>query len=190
MRMQEIPRSQNRIRRRPIIKTSQDPVVLREPQQSGLTREQYLELLKTARKMHKALAYLAMRALVSTGIRPQELLALTVEEVKTGEIRTAERVIHLPDSLREELLHYARRNGVSGGAIFVGKTGTITAMSTVREQIKAVSQAAGLEGIEVSARTLVKLYEATRSELMAQVTEKLVLEQLDREQAEHGWTAE
>ena len=187
--MQEIPRSQNQIRRRPVVKTSQDPVVLREPQRSELTREQYLALLKTARKMRKTLAYLAMRAPVSAGIRPQELLALTVEEVKTGEIETSERVIHLPDSLREELLNYARRNGVSGGAIFVGKTGTITAMSTVREQIKAVSRAAGLDNSAVTVKALVKLYETTRAELMAETVKQLMQEQLDREQAEHGWEA-
>ena len=50
-----------------------------------------------------------------------------------------------------------------------------------------MTRAADIEGIEVSARTLVKLYEATRAELMAQVTEKLMLEQLEQEQAEHGW---
>ena len=188
--MQEIPRSQNRIRRRPVTQTSREPAFSPEPAPKELTREQYLALLKTARKMHKALAYLAMRALVSTGIRPQELLALTVEEVQAGEIRTAERVIHLPDSLREELLGYARRNGVSGGAIFVGKTGTITAMSTVREQIKAVSRAAGMDDIAVTAKALQKLYETTRAELMGETVQRLLQEQLEREQAEHGWAAE
>ena len=185
--MQEIPRSQNQIRRRPVTQTPREPAFIPEPAPKELTREQYLELLKTARQMRKVLAYLAMRAFVSTGIQQQELLALTVEEVQTGEIRTAERVIRLPDSLREELLNYARRNGASGGAIFVGKAGTITALSTVREQIKAVSRAAGMEDIEVSARTLAKLYEATRSELMAETVQRLMQEQLEREQAEHGW---
>ena len=185
--MQEIPRSQNQIQRRPVKQALREPAFTPEPAPKELTRDQYLDLLKTARKMRKVLAYLAMRAIVSTGIWPQELLALTVEEVQTGEIQTADRIIHLPDSLREELLDYARRNGVSSGAIFVGKEAPVTAWPTVREQIRAVTRAADIEGIEVSARTLVKLYEATRAELMAQVTEKLMLEQLEQEQAEHGW---
>ena len=185
--MQEIPRSQNRIQRRPVPQAPKKLAFTPEPVAKELTRDQYLELLKTARKMRKVLAYLAMRAIVSTGIWPQELLALTVEEVGTGEIRTADRVIHLPDSLREELLGYARRNGVSSGAIFVGKEAPVTAWPTVREQIRAVCRAAGLEGIEVSARTLVKLYETTRAELMAETVKQLMQEQLDREQREHGW---
>ena len=185
--MQEIPRSQNRIQRRPVKQIHKEPMSVSESVPKELTRDQYIELLKTARKMRKVLAYLAMRAIVSTGIWPQEFLALTVEEVGTGEIWTADRTVHLPDSLREELLGYARRNGVSSGAIFVGKEAPVTAWPTVREQIRAVCRAAGMEGVEVSARTLVKLYETTRAELMAQVTEKLLLEQLDEEQREHGW---
>ena len=185
--MQEIPRSQNQIRRRPVKQAQREPAFITEPTSKDLTREQYLELLKMSRKMRKVLAYLAMRAFVSTGIQQQELLVLTVEEVKTGEIRTEDRTIRLPDSLREELLAYAQRNGVSGGAIFVGKAGATTALSTVRDQIRAVSRAAGLDDSAASARALLKLYETTRAELMAQGTEKLMMEQLDREQAKHGW---
>ena len=185
--MQEIIQVQGQTMTCPIQERSRKPVGAQVPQHSVLTRDQYLELLKTARKMRKVLAYLAMRAIVSTGIQQQELLALTVEEVRTGEITTAERTVHLPDSLREELLDYARRNGVTSGAIFVGKASAITALSTVREQIKAVSRAAGMEDSEVSVRTLQELYETTRAEMMAQVTEKLMMEQLDAEQREHGW---
>ena len=185
--MQEIPRSQNQIRRRPVVQTPREPAFTPEPAPKELTRDQYLELLKTARKMRKVLAYLAMRSFVSTGIQQQELLALTVEEVQTGEIKTADRVIHLPDSLREELLAYARRNGVSSGAIFVSRTGAPTSVITVRDQIRDVSRAAGIDDGATCARALQNLYKKTRAELMSQVMEKLMLEQLDEEQREHGW---
>ena len=185
--MQEIQRSQNQIRRHPVKQIRKEPMSVPESAPKELTREQYLELLKTAQKMCKALAYLAMRTFVSTGIQQQELLALTVEEVNTGEIQTADRVVHLPDSLREELLAYARRNGVSGGAIFVNKTGAPTSLITVRDQIRDVSRAAGIDDGATCARALQRLYETTRAELMAQVTERLMLEQLDEEQREHGW---
>lgn len=185
--MQEIIQVQGQTITRPIQERSRKPVDAQVPQHSALTRDQYLELLKTARKMRKVLAYLAMRAIVSTGIQQQELLALTVEEVKTGEVQTAERTIHLPDSLREELLAYAQRNGVSSGAIFVNKTGAPTSVVTVRDQIRDVSRAAGIDDGATSARALQNLYETTRSELMAEMTEKLMIEQLDAEQAEYGW---
>ncbi len=185
--MQEIPRSQERIQRRPVVQAPREPAFIPGPAPKELTRDQYLEMLKMAKHLRKELAYLAMRMFVSTGIQLQEFLALTVEEVQTGEITTAERTVHLPDSLREELLDYARRNGVSSGAIFVGKTGAITSLTTVREQIRAVSKAVGIEDSATCTRTLQRLYETTRAELMAETVRRLVLEQLDEEQREHGW---
>ena len=185
--MQEIPRSQNRIRRRAVIKEPQSAAVPQGQRTNGLTRDQYHDLLKMARNMRKILAYLAMRAFVSTGIQLQELLALTVEEVKTGEVRTADRIIHLPDSLREELLDYAQRNGVGSGVIFVGKAGAPVSAAAVREQIRAVGKAAGSDDGAVSVHSLQKLYETARADLMAKTVQRLMMEQLDREQAEHGW---
>ena len=185
--MQEIPRSQNQIRRRPAKQAPREPEFIPEPAPKELTREQYHDLLEMARSMRKVLAYLAMRTFVSTGIQQQELLALTVEEVKTGEIRTADRVIHLPDSLREELLAYARRNGVSSGAIFVNKNGAPTSVITVRDQIRDVSRTAGIDDGATCARALQNLYKTTRAELMAKTVQRLMQELLDKEQAEHGW---
>ena len=184
--MQEVFQVQQQPLRRPVRERAERPIVpQQEPQpQEELTREQYQELLKTAQQMHKELA---MRMLVGTGIQLQELLALTVEEVQGGEIQTSERTIHLPDSLREELLDYARRSGNASGLIFAGKTGTSLHMTTVRDHIRAVSQAVGLEDSAATAKALHNLYETTRAGLMVTTTERLMLERQDREQAEHGW---
>lgn len=189
--MQEVFQVQKQPVRRPVRERAERTVVpQQEPQpQEELTREQYQDLLKTAQQMHKELAYLAMRMLTGTGIQQQEFLALTVEEVQTGEVQTSERVIHLSNSLREELLDYARSNGVSSGLIFAGKTGTPISTVTVRDQIRAVSRAAGLDDSAATAKALQQLYETTWAELMAETTERLMLEQLDAEQADHGWVS-
>ncbi len=189
--MQEVFQVQQQPVRRPVRERTESPIVpQQEPQpQEELTREQYLELLKTAKRMGKEPAYLAMRMIVGTGIQIQELLALTVEEVQSGEITVTERIIHLPDSLREELLDYARSNGTESGLIFAGKTGTSIHITTVRNQIRSVSRAVGLDDSATTAKALQKLYETTRAGLMVQMTERLVLERLDREQAGHGWEA-
>lgn len=42
-------------------------------------------------------------------------------------------------------------------------------------------------GLEVDTRMLQKLYETTRVETVAKAAERLMREQLDREQAEQGW---
>ena len=186
--MQEVFQVQKQIRRRPVREEANKSIASQEPQhQEELTREQYLDLLKTAKRMHKELAYLAMRMFVSTGIQLQEFLALTVEDVQSGEITTSERVIHLADSLREELLDYARRSGSDSGLIFLCKTGVPLHMTTVRDQIRAVSRVAGLDDSAATAKELQNLFETTRAELMAVTVQRLMSERLDREQAEHGW---
>lgn len=186
--MQEVFQGQNQPAKRPIKRIDKGSIAHQEPQrQEGLTREQYKNLLKMAWHMRKMPAYLAMRMFVCTGVQMQDFLALTVEAVQTGEITTAERIIHLPDSLREELLEYARRSGVRSGAIFVGKAGATMGVATIRDQIRAVSRAAGLEDGMVTTKTLQKLYETTHAQLMAETVQRLMLEQLDAEQAEHGW---
>lgn len=185
--MQEIPRSQNRIQQRSIVKVPREFAFVPEPIPNEFDRDQYLTLLKMARQMRKEPAYLAMRMFVCTGIQLQEFLALTVEAVKTGEIQTAEKIIRLPDSLREELLDYAQRNGASGGAIFASRAGATLTAAALRRQLQTVSRAAGFDDGVVSVRALQKLYETTRAGLMAETTERLIAEQLDREQAEHGW---
>ena len=186
--MQEAFQVQKQPVRRPARERPRKPFCAQEPQpQEGLTRDQYIALLNRARHMRKALAYLAMRMFVCTGVQMQEFLALTVEDVQTGEITAAERVIRLPDSLREELLDHARRNGVRSGPIFVGRTDGRLNAATVRDQIRAVSRAAGLAGGAANVRALQKLYETTRSELMDKTVERLMLEQQEQEQTKHGW---
>ncbi len=186
--MQEVFQVQKQPARRPVQERTRPIAPQQEPQpQEELTREQYLDLLKTAQRRRKELAYLAMRMVVGTGIQIQELLALTAEEVRTGKITTAERTIHLPDSLREELLDYAQSNGTESGLIFVGKAGTPLHITTIRNQIRSVSRAVGLEDSAATARALLKLFETTRTGLMAETVQRLMMEQLDQEQAEHGW---
>ena len=153
-----------------------------EPSPAALTREEYLRLVATARAMGKPLAYLAMRAFACTDMEMAAFLALTVEAVRDG--TTA---VRLPDSLRQELLDYALHNGVRGGPIFVGRAGGTLNPTAIRQSIKAVSKAAGFGDGKACVRTLRKLYETTRAEITAQTGERLMLEQAEREQTEHGW---
>ena len=98
-----------------------------------------------------------------------------------------ERTIHLPNSLREELLDYALHNGIRSGKIFIGPRGGPLRVEIIRMNIKAVSRAAGFVDGVACARTLQKLYFVQRDELLSREAERLMLEQAEREQAEHGW---
>ena len=162
-------------------------IVKQEPSEKKISREEYLGLLAMAKRMRKPLAYVAMRTFACTGIEMSAFRALTVEEVRGGIIMDGERTIHLPNSLREELLDYALHNGIRSGKIFIGPRGAPLRVEIIRMNIKAVSRAAGFVDGVACARTLQKLYFAQRNELLSKEAERLMLEQIEKEQAEHGW---
>ena len=162
-------------------------IVRQEPSDKEISREEYLGLLAMAKRMHKPLAYAAMRTFACTGMQMSAFQALTVEEVRGGIITDGERTIRLPDSLREELLDYALHSGVRSGAIFIDKAGIPLKAEKIRMNIKAVSRAAGFADGVACARTLQKLYFAQRNELLSKEAERMMLAQADEEQAEHGW---
>lgn len=81
---------------------------------SELTREEYLQLLRTARKQGKEYLYLAIKMVGSTGCTMTELVDLTVEDVRESKMfvfrngerkyqasrRTATGVIELRSAVR------------------------------------------------------------------------------------------
>lgn len=87
-----------------------------------MTKEEYSRLLKAARAQNKPRLELVMRTLGGTGIRISELGYITVEAVKRGraEIRMKGkcRIVLLAEQLRAKLFAYARKQGISSGAVF------------------------------------------------------------------------
>ena len=162
-------------------------IVKQKPSEKAVSREEYLGLLAMAKRMRKPLAYAAMRTFACTGMEMAAFQALTVEDVRGGIIADGERTIRLPDSLREELLDYALHSGIRSGAIFVDKAGEPLKVEKIRMNIKAVTRAAGFADGVACARTLQKLYFGERDELLSREAERLMLEQAEQEQAEHGW---
>ena len=158
-------------------------IVKQEPSGKEISREEYLGLLAMAKRMCKPLAYVAMRTFACTGIKMSAFQALTAEEVRGGVITDGGRIIHLPNSLREELLDYALHNGIRSGKIFIGPRGAPLRVEIIRMNIKAVSRAAGFVDGVACVRTLQKLYFGERNELLSREAERLMLEQTDRERA-------
>ena len=164
-------------------------IVRQEPSDKEISREEYLRLLAMAKRLRKPLAYLAVRVYACTGIDTPALLAMTVEQVKEGIVPAEGRTIRLPDSLGEELLDYALHSGIRAGRLFIDRTGQPLNAGALRQRIKTVSRAAGFVNGVACARTLQKLYFAQRDELLSKEAERLMLEQIEKEQAEHGWEA-
>lgn len=133
-----------------------------ERSQGLLTREDYLWLLQTAREYGRKRAYLLIKTLVITGIRPREMAALTVDALRDGATWVTsygiQRRILIPEPLRTELLTYAAREGVSDGTLFVTQDGAPLLHSAVWKEIKRVCRETGLENDAGNPRVLHQLY--------------------------------
>lgn len=133
-----------------------------ERSQGLLSREDYLWLLQTAREYGKKRAYLLIKTLVITGIRPAEMVALTVEALRDGatwvtSYGTRRRIL-IPEPLRTELLAYAAGEGVSAGTLFVTQDGTPLLHSAVWKEIKRICRVTGLANDAGNPRVLHQLY--------------------------------
>lgn len=158
--------------------------------QPELTRNEYLRLLSTARALGRERAYLLVKVFVSTGLMLRDLPRLTVDAADAGKLVLSTAVIHIPEGLREELLDYAKREGVVSGPLFVTRTGRPLARAGVNAAIQALCRDARVPEEKANPRCLKKLYQATQASIRANVS--LLVEQvngrlLETEQLAIGW---
>ena len=162
--------------------------------QPELTREEYVQLLRTAKALDKERLYLLVKLFASTGLSVQELPNVTVEAVQKGEIvhfpHKVEQRVRIPECLRKELLGYIRRNGYTSGPIFQNKDGGPLNRTYVSIAIRRLCVEARIPEEKGNPRCLKRLYQNTRSDIESNVA--LLVEQaldrvLEREQRAIGW---
>ncbi len=128
-----------------------------------LTKEEYFRLLDASKENIKL--NLILQSICSTGIRVSELKYFTVEGVKTGEITISckgkVRQILIPSKLRKLLLDYARKEKISKGAIFLGKSGLPLGRTYIWAMMKGLCAKAGVEQSKVFPHNLRKLFART-----------------------------
>lgn len=128
-----------------------------------LTKGEYMRLLEAARKNEQL--NLVLQTICGTGIRVSELKYFTVEAVKRGEVtvdcKSKTRTIFVPDKLKNMLLNFAKRRGISAGAIFVGKNGKALDRSSIWRQMKQLCKTAGVKESKVFPHNLRKLFART-----------------------------
>ena len=128
-----------------------------------LTKVEYLRLLEAAKK--KPQLRLIMETICGTGIRVSELRYFTVQAIGRGEVtvtcKAKTRRILLPQKLQRLLLDYARKTGVSSGAIFVTRGGKPLNRSNIWTQMKKLCQEAGIQASKVFPHNLRKLFART-----------------------------
>lgn len=164
------------------------PSPLPETEQPELSRCEYLRLLQTARILEKERAYLLVKLLGTTGLPVHLLPEVTVEAVGSGRLPACDMA--LCGSLKEELLAFAAREGISAGPVFVTRRGTPVGRTTVTALIQALSHDARVEPGKCTPRCLRKLYLRTQEQIQTLVS-TLAQEEYEKllrdEQQKIGW---
>ena len=169
---------------------------LKSSLQPELTREEYVQLLRTAKALDKERLYLLVKLFASTGLSVQELPNVTVEAVQKGEIvhfpHKVEQRVRIPECLRKELSGYIRRNGYTSGPIFQNKDGGPLNRTYVSIAIRRLCVEARIPEEKGNPRCLKRLYQNTRSDIennVAQLVEQALDRVLEQEQSAIGWEA-
>ena len=128
-----------------------------------LTKAEYLRLLEASKKNEQL--NLVLQTICGTGIRVSELQYFTVEAVRQGEIvincKGKTRTILVPGKLKNILLNYAKRQGITAGAIFVTRTGKPLNRSNIWAAMKKLCAVAGVKASKVFPHNLRKLFART-----------------------------
>ena len=128
-----------------------------------LTKTEYLRLLSASKKNQQL--NLVIQTICGTGIRVSELRYFTVEAVRRGEVvincKGKTRTILVPGKLKNILLNYAKRCGITVGAIFVTRTGNPLNRSNIWSAMKKLCESAGVKASKVFPHNLRKLFART-----------------------------
>lgn len=161
---------------------------------SELSREEYLQLLRTARKQGKEYLYLVIKVIGSTGCTTTELVFLTVKDVQKDRMLVfrdgAPKYIKLSSGLRQELLNYVARSDISSGRIFRKADGSASKRTHVTPYITRLCAAAGLLESKGTVSCIQEMYQATRVRIengISPTIEQRHKHLIEQEQLKIGW---
>lgn len=166
--------------------------------QPELSRAEYLRMLSAAKMLENERSYLLVKVLGGAGMRVQELPQLTVEAVRQGAVpleyhnSRQQRLLRLPEALRQELLDYIRREGLVSGPVFATSDGNPLPRSRVYTFVRSAGLAARVPEERATPRGLWKMYLSTQEEIQSYVAllaEQRYCRMLEEEQQAIGWKA-
>lgn len=130
-----------------------------------LTRAEYLRLVNAAQRQGKERLCLLLQTICATGIRVSELRFITAEAVAVGRTEVCNkgkrRTVFLPDKLRGLLKNYLKKQKITGGPVFVTRTGTPLDRSNIWREMKALCAHTGVEPGKVFPHNLRHLFART-----------------------------
>ena len=114
-----------------------------------LEKEEFHDLVRTARQGKKEQIAMIMETMCATGIRVSELKYFRVENVKKGIVRVWNkgkyRIVIIPAVLRKKLLLYISKNKIRSGIIFCTRTGKEKDRSNIWREMKQIAKKAGVK---------------------------------------------
>lgn len=118
------------------------------PEERELTKQEYIRLVKSARKAGNIRLELILQTICCTGIRISELSFVTVKAVQMGYAEVSckgkNRRIMIPGDLRKKLLLYIQKKGIVKGGIFITKAGNTVDRSNIWREMKSLAREAGV----------------------------------------------
>ena len=162
--------------------------------QPELTRNEYLQLLQTAKRLDKEREYLLVKLFASCDLPVQQLGKVTVEAARAGSLTVessgTRSTLHLPGCLCRELLAYAERQYIGVGPIFLSIQNRPMCRASIVQSIVRLSEEAGVPGGKGNPACLRRLYRSTRSAVEASfavLVEQAIERQMEQEDIMTGW---
>lgn len=130
-----------------------------------LSREEYMRLVKTAKRKGNERLYLLIQTICATGIRVSELPYITVESLKCGEavvsLKGKTRSVFIVHELQKKLFRYAAEHHIATGAIFITRTGKPMNRSNIWREMKKLCEEADVNAQKVFPHNLRHLFART-----------------------------
>ena len=134
-------------------------------EEKELTREEYIRLVKAAKRKENERLSLVMQTICATGIRVSELKFITVEAVYRGKTEIVNkgkvRVVFLPEKLRTMLKKYIQSHKKTEGSVFTTRTGKPLDRSNIWRDMKKLCESAGVSEKKVFPHNLRHLFART-----------------------------
>ncbi|MDE7220514.1 MAG: tyrosine-type recombinase/integrase [Oscillospiraceae bacterium] len=130
-----------------------------------MTRAEYVRLVDAARRQGNERLALILQTICATGIRVSELRFITVEAAALGRTvvsnKGKRRTVFLPGKLCKLLKKYLKKQEITGGPVFVTRTGKPLDRSNIWRDMKALCESAGVEPDKVFPHNLRHLFART-----------------------------
>lgn len=127
-----------------------------------LTKQEYLQLLETAKRERDERLALLLQTICGTGIRVSELQFITAEAVESGEavirLKGKTRVILLTGKLKKILKAYLKQKRIASGPVFVTRTGRPLDRSNIWKMMKRICKKAKVDTGKVFPHNLRHLF--------------------------------